>query len=99
MLFALYGLVGLGVGAIIRATAGAITLLVVWPVMVEPIIGHSCPRPASSCRSTPGSQLTSTDNPQPQRGAHPVVPAGLVLPVFALVLLVVGAVLVSRRDA
>ena len=32
ILFALYGLVGLGLGAIIRATAGAITLLVVWPV-------------------------------------------------------------------
>ena len=37
ILFALYGLVGLGLGAIIRATAGAITLLVVWPVVVESI--------------------------------------------------------------
>ena len=62
ILFALYGLVGLGLGAIIRATAGAITLLVVWPVIVENIISGFFPKFGRWLPFTAGSQLMSTSS-------------------------------------
>ena len=60
LLFALYGLIGLGVGAIIRAPAGAITFLVVWPIVVENIFSAFFPEVGRWLPFTAGIQLIST---------------------------------------
>lgn len=99
LLFALYGLVGLGVGSIIRATAGAITLVVVWPLIVESIIKGLLPKIGKWLPFNAGSQLTSTDTTINSSEALSPRAGGLVFLIFALVLLVVGTALVSRRDA
>ncbi len=56
----LQGLIGLGVGTIIRATAGAITLLIVYPLVVEsllvnfvPSVGKYLPFAAGAALQTP----------------------------------------------
>jgi ABC-2 type transport system permease protein len=99
VLFALYSLVGLGVGAIIRATAGAITLVVVWPLIVESIIKGVLPKIGKWLPFNAGSQLTSTDPTINSSEAFTPRAGGLVFLIFALVLLAVGTALVSRRDA
>ena len=99
VLYAVYSLVGLGVGAIIRATAGAITLVVVWPVIVESILTVVLPRIGKWLPFNAGSQLTSTDPTINPREALTPRAGGLVFLIFALVLLAVGTALVSWRDA
>ena len=99
VLFALYGLVGLGVGSIIRATAGAITLVVVWPLIVESIINSILPKIGKWLPFNAGSQLVSTDATINRSEALTPRAGGLVFLIFALVLLAVGTALVSRRDA
>jgi len=99
LLFALYGLVGLGGGSIIRATAGAITLVVVWPLIVESIINGLLPKIGKWLPFNAGSQLTSTDATINSSEALTPRAGGLVFLLFALVLLVIGTALVSRRDA
>jgi ABC-2 type transport system permease protein len=99
VLFALYGLVGLGVGSIIRATAGAITLVVVWPVIIESIINSVLPKIGKWLPFNAGSQLTNTDATINHSEALSPRAGGLVFLIFALVLLAVGTALVSRRDA
>jgi ABC-2 type transport system permease protein len=99
VLYALYSLVGLGVGAIIRATAGAITLVVVWPLIVESIIKGVLPKIGKWLPFNAGSQLTNTDPTINSREALTPRAGGLVFLIFALVLLAVGTALVSRRDA
>ena len=99
ILFALYGLVGLGLGAIIRATAGAITLLVVWPVIVESIISGFFPKFGRWLPFTAGSQLMSTSSTFDAEEVLTPRAGGLVFTLFALVLLLVGSALVIRRDA
>ena len=99
VLFALYSLVGLAVGSIIRATAGAITLVVVWPVIVESIINGVLPKIGKWLPFNAGSQLTNTDATINRSEALTPRAGGLVFLIFALVLLAVGTALVSRRDA
>jgi ABC-2 type transport system permease protein len=99
VLYALYSLVGLGVGAIIRATAGAITLVVVWPLIVESIIKGVLPKIGKWLPFNAGSQLTNTDPTINSREALTPRAGGLVFLIFALVLLAVGTALVCRRDA
>jgi ABC-2 type transport system permease protein len=99
ILFALYGLVGLGLGAVIRATAGAITLLVVWPLIVESIISGFFPKVGRWLPFTAGSQLMSTSSTFDPAEALTPRSGGLLFTFFALVVLLVGSGLVVRRDA
>ena len=98
VLYGLYALAGLGVGAIIRATAGAITLLVVWPVIIEPIIGALISSTHKYLPFIAASALVDTDQPRPDDLFSPWVGA-LWFAGFVALLLVIGSVLVSRRDA
>lgn len=97
VLFALYGLCGLGLGTIIRATAGAITLLVVWPVIVEPIVNGLLPKLGKWLPFTAASQLVSTGPRDPDTLSP--LSGGVLFAVFALILVVIGTFLVARRDA
>ena len=76
LLFALYGLIGLGVGAIIRAPAGAITFLVVWPIVVENIISAFFPEVGRWLPFTAGIQLISTSETVDATEAMSPAPAG-----------------------
>jgi ABC-2 type transport system permease protein len=99
VLYALYGIVGLGLGSIIRAAAGAITLLIVWPVIVESIIRGLLPKIGKWLPFNAGSQLTNTDaTVKPSEALTPRA-GGLWFLLFALVLFIIGTVLVARRDA
>jgi ABC-2 type transport system permease protein len=97
LLFVLYGLVGLGLGAIIRASAGAITLLVVWPIIVEPIINGVLPAvgkwlPFNAATEVVNTGVRDEDSLTWTQG-------GMVFAAFTVLLLVMGTVMVARRDA
>ncbi len=94
------GLLGLGIGAIVRRTAGAIATLV-GVVLVLPLLAQALPSPWNNdvAKYLPGglgaalfSVRTSTDRLSP--GAALVVAF-----IWLIVTYVVAAVLISRRDA
>jgi ABC-type transport system involved in multi-copper enzyme maturation permease subunit len=98
ILYGLYALAGLGLGSIIRATAGAITLFVVWPLVIEPIIGALISPTHKYLPFIAASALIDTDRPRPHDVFTPWVGA-LWFAAFVALLLVIGTVLVWRRDA
>ncbi len=99
LLFALYGLIGLGVGAIIRAPAGAITFLVVWPIVVENIISAFFPEVGRWLPFTAGIQLISTsDTVDPTEAMSPRA-GGLWFAVVGLAVVAIGSLRVARSDA
>ncbi len=93
---AIYGLIGLGLGALLRSPAAAITLYVVWVLLVEGIIYAIVPEVGQYAPFQAGSQLASIDPIEP--GLGPLW-GGLLFAAFATVLAVAGTVLVTRRDA
>jgi ABC-2 type transport system permease protein len=97
LLFALYALCGLGLGAIIRAPAGAITLLVVWPLIVENIVGALLSGTKKWLPFNAGSALTNTD-PTRTDLLSPWA-GGALFAGFVTLLVVIGTVVVLRRDA
>ena len=100
LLFALYGLVGLGLGAVIRATPGAITLLIVWPVVVESIVNGLLPKIGRWLPFTAGGRLASSDTSvRTTSDALSPRAGGLLFLIFALGLALLGSALVARRDA
>jgi hypothetical protein len=96
LLAMLMGLVGLGVGTIVRATAGAITLVVVYPVIVEALLVNFAPSVGKYLPFAAGTALQSAD------GAKDVLAplaGGVIFAAFAVVLLVIGGALLTKRDA
>jgi ABC-2 type transport system permease protein len=90
----LWGVIGVGVGAVIRNQVGAIVGTIVWSLLPGPLIqslypklGHFLPSAASDALS--GS--SDSDLLSPPAG-------GLVLVGWALLFAVAGAVLTARRD-
>jgi hypothetical protein len=92
----LYALVGLGVGTIVRATAGAITILVVWPVIVEPILTGFLP---SVGKYFPFSAATAAASPNGTKDVLNPYAGGAIFLVFTVVLLIAGGAALSARDA
>lgn len=99
LLFALYGLIGLGVGAIIRAPAGAITFLVVWPILVENIISAFFPEVGRWLPFTAGIQLISTSETVDATEAMSPRAGGLWFAVVGLAVVAIGSLRVARSDA
>lgn len=96
VLAVLQALVGLGVGTIIRATAGAITLLVVYPVVVEALLVNFVPSVGKYLPFAAGAALQSPN------GATDVLSplvGGLIFTAFTVALLIVGGALLRSRDA
>jgi ABC-2 type transport system permease protein len=98
LLFALYALCGLGLGAIIRATAGAITLFILWPLIVETTLGALFSSTRKYMPFNAASALTDTDATRSTDMFTPWV-GGAWFAGFVLLLLVLGTALVMRRDA
>lgn len=91
-----YGLVGLGVGALLRSPAAAITIYVVWVLLVEGIVYAIVPKVGQYLPFQAGAQLSSVEPVDP--GLGPLW-GGLAFAGFALALVIAGTVLVTRRDA
>jgi ABC-2 type transport system permease protein len=96
LLAVLMGLVGLGVGTIVRATAGAITLVVVYPVIVEALLVGFVPSVGKYLPFAAGSALQS---PQGAKDVLSPLAGGAIFAAFTVVLLVVGGALLTKRDA
>ena len=92
----LMGLVGLGVGTIVRATAGAITLVVVYPVIVESLLVNFIPSVGKYLPFAAGNALQSPDG---TKDVLSPVAGGTIFTAFAVALLVVAGALLSARDA
>ena len=86
-----------GLGAIIRATAGAITLLVVWPA--DRREHHQRVLPQGRALAAVHGRLSAHEHVHTFDAAEALTPraGGLLFALFALVLLLVGSTLVVRR--
>lgn len=97
----LIGLLAVGLGFLIRSTAGAIATLV-GIVLVAPLLANALPSPYSDdvikyLPLSAGQRIISTLNPDPNQLA---AWAGIgVTALYALAALVAGAVVLNRRDA
>jgi ABC-2 type transport system permease protein len=97
----LIGLLGVGLGFLIRNTAGAIATLF-GIVLVAPLLSNALPTPYSTdvARYLPlnaGSQILTTINPDPTM-LGPWAGIGITA-LYALAALIAGAVILNRRDA
>jgi ABC-2 type transport system permease protein len=96
----LFSLAGLAVGLLIRHSAGAIVVLLVWPLLVEPILGALSRNYFSwMLRWLPfsaGSRLTSFNDDTLLLGRWT---GGLYFAAWIAVALALGAYLLKRRDA
>jgi len=95
---ALFALIGLGLGAIVRNQVGAIIGALVYMLIVEPLsnliptFGDWVAKYGLGGTSGALSQTSGGDNVLAQ------VPGGLLLAAYAAILLAIGVVLVNRRD-
>ena len=97
----LIGLLAVGLGFVIRSTAGAIATLV-GIVLVAPLLANALPSPYSDdvikyLPLSAGQRIISTVNPDPNQ-LGPWTGIG-VTALYALAALIAGAVLLNRRDA
>lgn len=99
----LAAVLGVAVGALIRVAAGAVAILLLWPLVVEPIVGNM---PNAGSEIGPWLPFTNMfDFLQVQwlfpTYQHPWGPAGSALYFAAVVLalFVAAVVVVDRRDA
>jgi ABC-2 type transport system permease protein len=96
----LYSLAGLAIGLLVRHSAGAIVLLLVWPLLVEPIVGALSRNYFSwMLRWLPfsaGSRMTSFSDDTLLLGRWT---GGLYFGAWVAALLVLGSYLLKRRDA
>jgi ABC-2 type transport system permease protein len=92
----LVALVGLGVGTIVKATAGAITVIVVYPVIVEALLVNFVPSVGKYLPFAAGNALQSPDG---TKDVLSPLAGGVLFTAFAAVLLVVGGALLQSRDA
>jgi len=102
LVLALFGIVGLGVGALLRnqivaVTVGLIFLLVVTPVLIAiPVVKHTYP-------FTPGgatNAILTITGERTSNGVHLLSPAGgvIVLLLWAFVPAILGASITMNRD-
>jgi hypothetical protein len=80
----------------VRSPVAAVTIFVVWVLVVEGIVYALVPTVGQFAPFQAGAQLSSIDPVDP--GLGPVW-GGLLLAGFAVALVAAGAMLVERRDA
>jgi ABC-2 type transport system permease protein len=94
---ALLGLLGLGLGVIIRHTAGAMAAFVGITFLLPLLIQRM---PGDPSRFTPVGILANSVSAVVPEGNHVSAPVGFLLMVlYSAVILALGAVLIARRDA
>jgi ABC-2 type transport system permease protein len=97
VLCGLFTLLGFGLGAILRQPAGAIPLLLLWPLIGESIIGGIFPKVGRWLPVSNGLRLAVTGDAGEQTFGR--LAAGLYFAAFVAVVVAIGWVLVERRDA
>ncbi|HEY5252118.1 MAG TPA: hypothetical protein VIJ09_10665, partial [Acidimicrobiales bacterium] len=94
---ALLGLTGLGLGVIIRHTAGAIAAYVGVTFLLPVLLQHI---PGTPSRYTPVGILANSVSTVVRQSDQVSAPVGFLLMVlYTIVVLGIGAALLSRRDA
>ena len=99
----LVALLGYGLGLVVRNTPATVAILLVWPLVIEGLISAllgaiGVDHPVKLMPYNSGIQLGNPDaGSDPQLLSR--VPAGLYFGTVTVVILVIGAVLTSRRDA
>lgn len=90
----LWGVIGVGVGAVIRNQVGAIVGTIVWSLLPAPLLQNLYPEVG---RFTPSAASDALSGSSDSDLLSPV-PGGLVLVLWTLAFVVVGAVVTARRD-
>lgn len=98
---AMLSILGLGIGLIVRATPGAVAILVLWPLIIENIIGAIFLAAGADgvidwLPFQAGFGLTVIDSGDQALGR---VLGGLYFAAWTMAVLAVGTVLARRRDA
>lgn len=99
---AIYGVIGVGVGALLRNQVAAVVGIVIYLFVVEPILS-AIPKVQEAYPYLPGgaaSALTASEDPNVQSPVDLLEPwqGGLLLLAYGLVFAVVGSLLTVRRD-
>jgi len=99
---AIYGVIGVGVGALLRNQVAAVVGIVIYLFVVEPILS-AIPKVQSAYPYLPGgaaSALTQTSDPNMQSPVHLLEPwqGGLLLLGYGLVFAILGSLITVRRD-
>jgi ABC-2 type transport system permease protein len=98
VLLGLYGVAGLGVGAILRSSAAGIVTFVLFSILVEPILSLLLGHYREWLPFSAGQQLASLPTTTADTGLGPWL-GGLYFLGFVVLLWAAGTVLVRRRDA
>lgn len=106
LLYAIAGVIAVAVGTLLRQTAGAVALLLLWPLLVEGLFGLIPTVGEKVGPWLPFRSATTFVSPTRSEGAFQLDPSGptpvqglLVFLATAVVLWVIAAVVVNRRDA
>ena len=91
----MWALIGLGLGAVIRAQVPAIVALFAWLLFVENIIGGDLP---SVDRFAPGALALALAGQQRTGILHTPAVAALLLAFYAALAVAAGRTATSRRD-
>jgi hypothetical protein len=91
---ALWGALGVGLGAVVRSQVGSIVGLLVWALLVEGILFSLVPDMARFLPAQASNAMTSVET------AHALAPVAgaLVLAAYALALAIAGVAVTERRD-
>ena len=91
---------GLGFGTILRATPAAVALVILWPMLVESLVGGLLGLAVDGASNwMPYQAGTTLHQLDPSSDTLGRVGGGLLFAGFVVVVLAVGAALSSRRDA
>lgn len=99
----IYGVIGVGVGALLRNQVAAVVGIVIYLFVVEPILS-AIPKVQSAYPYLPGgaaSALTQTTDPNVQGSGYTLLDpwvGGLLLLAYGLVFAILGSMLTVRRD-
>ncbi len=91
-----YALMGLGVGAIVRSSVGGIVIVTAWPLILENILGNIFPKVGKWFPFREGSEIFSFE--RTEQTFRPWIGFGYFVAV-TLVVVLIGAVFMNRRDA
>jgi ABC-2 type transport system permease protein len=97
----LFAAVGVGVGAIVRNQVGAVVGSLIWLFVLEPLLNIIKPLRDPLAKygfMGIGNGLTGTASTTDEHPPLDQLPAGLVLAAYCVILLIIGIVLMKKRD-
>ncbi len=107
LLFMIAAVIAVAIGTLIRQSAGAIAILLLWPLIIEslftlipnvgPTVGPWLPFAAADTWVSPTTGISQVFNPDP--GGPTPVQGLLVFAATAVVLWLIALVALKRRDA